>query len=327
MPTLAASASAATAPGCATVSGLRKTSTSTSTSAAPRLFAAPKPTFRSDWMTSTPSRSKSIGPPLLTTTTGTSSASRQRPSASPLLYATTMAATDVTPKVSRPPVKKPLVGAAPCEHGGECLREDRDVEPDRPVLEVVEVEADEVVEGQLDAARHLPQACHAGEHEVALAMPDLELHVVAQRQRPRADERHLAAQDVQHLRQLVERIPADEPADARDPRVVLDLEQRSRGFVRALEPGLPCTGVDVHRAELEHPELALAEPDAPVAVEDGAGRIELDRKCDQRPEGRGGDDDQPAHDEVERPLRRPVESCEHGRTHREERHALTRDVV
>src|SRR5437016_4903672 len=105
------------------------------------------------------------------------------------------------------------IRAAAREHRGKRLREDRDVQPDRPVLEVVEVEADEIVERQLDSPGHLPQPGHPGQHEVALAMPVLELNVVTQRQRAWADERHLAAYDVQHLRQLVDRIPPQEPPD------------------------------------------------------------------------------------------------------------------
>src|SRR5439155_24290954 len=106
-----------------------------------------------DSTTHTPSRrsaSSISGPraPLFTTTTSTASlrnASRQRVSAAPLSKATTIAATRISPV---------LIGASPRENRWERLGEDRDVEPDRPVLEVVEVEPNEVVERQLDAARH-----------------------------------------------------------------------------------------------------------------------------------------------------------------------------
>ena len=53
----------------------------------------------------------------------------------------------------------------------------------------------------------------------------LDLRVLVEDERARADEAHLAAQDVEQLRQLVERRAAQEAADARDPRVVGDLEQ------------------------------------------------------------------------------------------------------
>ena len=49
------------------------------------------------------------------------------------------------------------VGAAPRDHGGDRLQQDRQVERQRPALEVEEVEVDEVVEVELRAARDLPQ--------------------------------------------------------------------------------------------------------------------------------------------------------------------------
>src|SRR4029450_11193674 len=65
------------------------------------------------------------------------------------------------------------------EHRRDRLEQDRDVHPDRPVLEVVEVEPDESVERQLGAARDLPEAGDPRQDEVALAVPRLELLVVA----------------------------------------------------------------------------------------------------------------------------------------------------
>ena len=45
------------------------------------------------------------------------------------------------------------------------------------------------------------------------------------------DDAHVAAQDVEELRQLVERILAQEAAHARDARVVGDLEQHAVALV------------------------------------------------------------------------------------------------
>src|SRR3989442_1573905 len=61
--------------------------------------------------------------------------------------------------------------------------------------------------------------------------------------RPRADDAHVAGEHVQELRQLVEAEAPEPPADPRDPRVA----GRAGGLGVARE-------VDVHRAELEHPE-------------------------------------------------------------------------
>ena len=57
--------------------------------------------------------------------------------------------------------------------------------------------------------------------------------------RPRADQAHLALDHVEQLRQLVELGPAQEAADARDPRIV------AGGHRRAL-----LVGARAHRAQL-----------------------------------------------------------------------------
>ena len=91
-----------------------------------------------------------------------------------------------------------------------------------------EVQVHEIVEVELRAPGHLPQARDAREHEVALAVPVLEHLVVALGQRPRPDQRHVAAQHVHQLRQLVEREAPQEAPDRGQPRVVADLEQGAR---------------------------------------------------------------------------------------------------
>src|SRR5512134_3657573 len=115
------------------------------------------------------------------------------------------------------------------------LDQDRDVEPDRPVLDVVEVEPDEVVEGQGRAPRDLPEARDPGQDEIALPVPGFEPLVVADRERAGPDQAHLAAQHVQELRQLVERELAEQAADAGDAGIAPDLEQRPGRLVPLLE--------------------------------------------------------------------------------------------
>ena len=145
-----------------------------------------------------------------------------------------------------------------------------------------------------------------GQHEVALAVPVLEPVVVALRQRPRADERHLAAQHVEQLRQLVEREAAQEAADRRHARVVADLEQRAVGLVVLLELVLAAASASrVHRAELEAGERRAADARAHRAVEHRAARGELDReRAIASSSGRQDEQQQRRADDVERALER-----------------------
>src|SRR5439155_6386716 len=203
------------------------------------------------------------------------------------------------------------------EHRRQRPGQDRDVEPDRPVLYVVEVEPNEVVEAQVDPAGDLPETGHPRQHEIALAVPRQELLVVADRKGPRADQRHLTPEDVKDLRHLVERKAAQEPPKGRDARIVLDLEERARGLVVQLERSLALGRVGVHRPELHHPERLLSQPDTPVAIEHRPARAELYRTGDGEPERRAGYDDGARHEEVETALERPLRSREGGRTQAE----------
>ena len=89
-------------------------------------------------------------------------------------------------------------------------------------------------------------------------MPLLEPVEVALRQRPRADERHLAAQHVEQLRQLVEREAAQRATDPRQARILAHLEEGAAGLVALLEVALAALGALDHRAELQAGERARA---------------------------------------------------------------------
>src|SRR5690606_34317111 len=108
--------------------------------------------------------------------------------------------------------------------------------------------------------------------------------------RPRADQAHRAAQDVEQLRELVEPRLAEEAADPGDARVVL-LGQDRAGVL---------LGVRLHGPELVHVELV--ELNAPhtvvgagphqlagalLAEQDRAGRVDVDRGRDDRDDRRG----------------------------------------
>src|SRR5262245_7020036 len=106
-----------------------------------------------------------------------------------------------------------------------------------------------------------------------------------------ADEAHVAPQDVPELWQLVHRSSAQHAAYSRDARVV---------FGR-LYGADSCFGVRNHRSELERAENASPFADAFLPVEDRPA-VQLDRRRDQPPEGRRGDEPSRRKRDVERPL-------------------------
>ncbi len=115
--------------------------------------------------------------------------------------------------------------AAGEKNGRDGLEQDLEVEPQRPLVDVAQIEGDPVVEVvDPGAAGDLPEPGDAGFHGQPPALPALvALDLVGDR-RPRPDQRHLSLEHVDELRQLVEGPAAQPAADGGDPGVVLRLE-------------------------------------------------------------------------------------------------------
>ena len=130
--------------------------------------------------------------------------------------------------------------------------------------------------------------------------------------RPRADERHAAAEHVEQLRQFVERGLAQDAADGGDAVVVLG--------------GLLHDGAvfaDAHRAEFPDADFFAAEAVALLAEEDGAGRGELDRAA-RTPAARGAAATSAARadGEVEAALQHAVDAADGRFEHADDRQAV-----
>src|SRR5262249_10283265 len=110
------------------------------------------------------------------------------------------------------------------------------------------------------ATVHLPWTREAGYDDEPHEMVRLIIRELRGYARARADQAHIAAEDVPELRQFVERCLPEDPADASDAWVALDLEQlRIAIFVQMLQFCLARLGVGHHRAELQDSELAAAD--------------------------------------------------------------------
>src|SRR5574340_927035 len=90
--------------------------------------------------------------------------------------------------------------------------------------------------------------------------------------RTRADKAHVAKENVEYLRQLVDAGAADETSGERHAAVVLTCPARLAVFL----------GIDAHAAELENGEIAAALADALLAVEHRAGTFQFDQQGGQR---------------------------------------------
>jgi len=124
-----------------------------------------------------------------------------------------------------------LVGSRSLEDRTRGATEDLQVKHQRPVVDVPEVQSQRLVPGQVTAPADLPEAGEPGLHPQAAHGIRLVLCDLARKRRPRTDQGHLASHHVDQLRQLIQREPPQDPADASDPRVVLDLEEHLVGVV------------------------------------------------------------------------------------------------
>ena len=163
------------------------------------------------------------------------------------------------------------------ENDRDGAEEDLDIEPKRPVVDVLEVEAHPVGEFiDLIAAADLPQAGEAGLDAEAAAMGEiLEAPGLVHWQGPRADEAHGSLEDVEQLGQFVEAEPPQEAADRRDARIVGDLEHRATHLVHGRKLVLALLGVGDHRAEFIHGERSPVDAASFLAKQNRAGRVEL----------------------------------------------------
>src|SRR5215212_9942422 len=112
-----------------------------------------------------------------------------------------------------------------------------DVAPQGPIGPIEVVHLRHLMQRHARGAQDLPVAGHAGRHLETPPLPTLDLLILLRHQRPRADEAHFPGQDVEELRDLVQRSLSQQSADAGYPRIVGDFEE-SVGLVALAQFGL-----------------------------------------------------------------------------------------
>jgi hypothetical protein len=172
----------------------------------------------------------------------------------------------------------PLVGTA--EEGEGRPEQDQQVGLPVVVADVPEVELDPLGPRQLRAAMDLRPTGDPGLHVEAVQLLVVVLVDLVAEGRSRPDDRHVAADDVPELRQLVDAQPTKDPACLRDPRVApVDRVPRALLF-----------GADDHCTKLQQLEVGAVLADADLLVEHGASVLELHRNRAERQQ-RGRDDE------------------------------------
>ncbi len=136
--------------------------------------------------------------------------------------------------------------------------------------------------------------------------------------RPGADEGHLATQNVDQLRQLIQARSPEPATNASDPWIVLDLEKLAIAvLVEVLKVGLQTLRLGYHRPELVDPENTTTHTHPPLSEEHFTGRAELDRHGHGGEERRQHEQSQKRDGEVERSLQRQLRQTETWTLHHE----------
>src|SRR3990172_6654690 len=146
------------------------------------------------------------------------------------------------------------------EGGRQRARQDPEVEPHRPAIDIFEVRGDPAIEVGISPRPDLPEASNPRLHRQAPAVPDVVSGDLVQERGPRSDEAHLAAQDVPQLWQLIDARPTDPPSGTRDPRIVGDLEGPPVHLVPIVDFGASGLRVARHGPEFQDREHAALEP-------------------------------------------------------------------
>src|SRR5262245_5591118 len=127
-----------------------------------------------------------------------------------------------------------LARASAAENGGNGLEQDLEVQSQRPVVDVLQVQLPPLLEVDGVAPRDLPEAGEARPDAEAPARPELVLLDFGRDGRTGADEAHVPLEDVPHLGELVEAELPEEAADLRHAGIILDLEHRAVHLVQVL---------------------------------------------------------------------------------------------
>src|SRR5450759_3364712 len=149
-------------------------------------------------------------------------------------------------------------GAAACEDHAHGIEKYLDVHEQVLMIQVNQVVLELALRRGGVAATDLSEARHARLHAVALAVPRYLLQVPFHEERAlraRPHEAHLAAQDVDQLRELVDAVLPHEAAQRRDPRVVVAGEHGTGQLLGVLD----------HAAELHEGERLHVAPEAFLA--------------------------------------------------------------
>ena len=142
------------------------------------------------------------------------------------------------------------------------------------MVDVTHVELHAGFEGRVFARGYLPQAGHSRHHFEALFMPCTVLLHILERVWTRADQAHVAFEDVPELRQLVQAVFAKKAAERCDARVIGNFEERASSLVQMTQFSSKAICSLDHRAEFVASKGNAVFPDSKGCVNGRAARLQ-----------------------------------------------------
>lgn len=156
------------------------------------------------------------------------------------------------------------------DHCGDCSVHQLEIEPERTLADVFDVESQSVVKIHVAATADLPKACNTRRNFQPFGMPQ-GVGVCTEGSRTRTNKAHVATDDVEDLRQLIQTHFSQNPTDASDSWVIADLEIRPRKFIQVSQLMLQFFSVSDHRAQLAHAKTVTAATSSQLRKKDGPG--------------------------------------------------------
>ena len=189
--------------------------------------------------------------------------------------------------------------------------QDNEVQHERPVFDVVQVEVRCAVHRNARVTIDLPPAGDTWGHQVARVLPVVVRRHDLRKLGPRSDDAHIAAKSVPELWNLVEATPSQKASNSGQARVF-------GGFVRAAaltrvrwRADVAFASIGSHRSELPDLERFSVAPNPLLPEEDRSPAIEQNCQRDQPDEGRENHQRSARDDNIERALDRPSEAASH----------------
>ena len=192
---------------------------------------------------------------------------------------------------------------SPPQHRRKSLENNLQIQPQRPVFDIFRIQLHHFLKiRDVAPSADLPKPCQTWHRSQTALVMEVVLLVFINGRWACPNQCHIALQNVDALRELVDAGFPEEAADRHDAGIVVDLEHQAVHLVLGHQILFAFLGVYVHGAEFVELEAAAIHADALLAEEDRAGRLDVDDRREEHVCEAGGQEAGEAGGEADQPL-------------------------